>query len=231
MNATSLILALVALGLALLALVFLLPRRNLLPRAPEPRPGVPGMRPPHLPSGTFLDAGHTWLRIAPDGSLRIGVDAFLAEALGRVERVHLPAPGRWVGRGEALLELELGGRRLRLFSPVEGEVQRVNEALEEQPGRLTDDPYGNGWALTIWSRNHKAAIRPLKIGPVAVSFLRRELEHLLDFLPRTEGRAASPLLADGGLPRRGVLAELGERGWPLFQQEFLDPVVRRASPP
>lgn len=154
------------------------------------------------------------------------MDAFLAQALGTVDRVVLPELGSWVDKGDRLLEVFVGGRALTVVSPVDGEIQRVNEDLHLRPDALTDNPYGAGWAVTVWSRNHRQAIRPLMIGPPAVSYLLREVRRLAEFLPGEAGPAPAPLLADGGLPRRGCLTFLDDAKWARFQAEFLSPDAR-----
>lgn len=191
----------------------------------RPRPSRTGraMQVPHVPAGCFLDPGHSWMRICSDGSMAVGMDAFLAEALGEVEFVELPSPGSWIRRGDVLLRVVAGGRALRLHAPVTGEVRRVNNALKEEPWRLVSDPYGAGWAVGIWARNHQRAIRPLKIGPAAASYLLAELKHLVDFLPGPGEGYASPLRADGAMPVAGAVCLLDDWRWSLFQREFLDP--------
>ena len=36
-----------------------------------------------------------------------------------------------------------------LFVPVSGEVIEFNEALEDSPEMVNDDPYGNGWMIKL----------------------------------------------------------------------------------
>ena len=40
-----------------------------------------------------------------------------------------------------------------LYSPVSGEVVEVNEALQDEPGRVNEDPYGEGWMVVIKMTN------------------------------------------------------------------------------
>jgi hypothetical protein len=75
--------------------------------------------------------------------------------------------------------------------------------------------------VTLRPRDHKEALAPLHVGNGAVGLLRAELEHVVDFLVQTVAPGESALLADGGLPRRGALAELDDEGWQAFQRRFL----------
>jgi glycine cleavage system H protein len=178
---------------------------------PQPRP----------PQGIFLDGGHGWVRISTDGTLRVGVDDFLTEALGEITTVQAPARGTHVKRGEPLLTLTVKGRTLTVPSPASGEVVAANERVAAQPWLVNNDPYGAGWVVSLWTRDHHEAIRPLRIGSAAVAFMRQELQRLADFLTPSPAMAKVPLLADGGVPLRGSVANLDESRWSGFQQQFL----------
>ena len=36
-----------------------------------------------------------------------------------------------------------------LFMPISGEIIEFNEVLEEEPEKVNDDPYGDGWMIKI----------------------------------------------------------------------------------
>jgi glycine cleavage system H protein len=176
---------------------------------------------PRPPQGIFLDSSHAWLRITTDGTLRVGVDDFLTEAIGEVEAVN-PAPrGAQVKRGDPLIKLTVAGRELVIPAPAAGEVVSVNTAAVKEPWSVSRDPYGVGWVVGLWTRDHHEAIRPLRIGSAAGAFLRQEMQRLADFLTQTHAPATAPVLADGGLPGKGAVAALDEQHWSAFQTEFL----------
>lgn len=189
-------------------------------RLPEARPAPVPMRLPEPPQGVFLDPAHTWLRITTDGRLRVGVDDFLTEALGGVTAVTAPRAGTAVSRGEPLVTLSLAnGRALTLPSPADGEVVSTNAKVLDDPNALVRDPYGAGWVVSLFTRDHHAAIEPLKIGSAATSFLRKELHRLAEFL--SAGNAPALVAADGGTPLRGAVASLDEARLAAFAGEFL----------
>ena len=178
------------------------------------------MSEPRVPQGIFLDRAHGWARITAEGTLRVGIDDLVAQVLGSVERVEVPARGTRVHRGDPLITIRKGDRRLVVPSPVEGEVVSINEQLAQKPWLLTRDPYGVGWTVGLWARDLKEAIRPLRIGSGASAFLRDEMHRLIDFLSGPP-QASATVLADGGVPRRGALTSLDEGAWDAFQSEFL----------
>jgi len=195
-------------------------RRHRAPVANSAALLVP-MLEPRPPQGIFLDRGHAWLRIITDGTLRVGIDDFLAEAVGDVQHVIAPARGTHIKRGDPLFRIKVGGRELPILSPASGEVLAVNDQAVREPWQLTRDPYGVGWVVSLWTRDHHAAIEGLRIGAAAAAFLRQELQRLADFLTPTGSLAAVPLLADGGVPGRGAVTRLDEEDWNDFRASFL----------
>lgn len=178
------------------------------------------MRVPAPPADVFLDSGHTWLRIESDGTLRLGLDDFLTEAIGDVERVELPEPGTTVRRGSPLLTVVAGTRRLVVPSPAAGTVGRVNGAVAGRPHAVAAEPYGHGWLLSLQPEDLGPALAPLRVGPAAREFLTQQVEMLSDLL--TPARAASiPVMADGAVPARGSATRLDDESWNAFQGSIL----------
>jgi len=196
-------------------------RRHRVP-VPVLQAAVP-MLEPRPPQGIFLDPHHSWVRITADGTLRVGIDDFLAEAVGDIEGVEAPPRGTQVKRGDPLLKLRVKGKSLVVPAPTSGEVVAVNDHVAAQPWTVSRDPYGVGWVVALWTRDHHEAIKPLRIGTAAAAYLRAELQRLADFLTPAGTPATVPLLADGGVPRRGVVAAVDERQWAAFQKQFLSP--------
>jgi glycine cleavage system H protein len=91
---------------------------------------------------------HEWIR--EDGDvIRVGITDFAQEQLGDVVYVDLPAPGAQVDKGQAFGEVESTKSVSDLFAPVSGVILERNEALEDRPELINEDPYGEGWMVTI----------------------------------------------------------------------------------
>ncbi len=180
------------------------------------------MKVPQPPQGIFLDAAHTWLRITSDGRLRVGIDDFLAEAVGQVDKVEVPAQGTTIERGSPLFTLFVKGRKLVVPSPASGTVMSANDKALRDPSAVVRDPYGAGWVASLWTRDHHAAISPLRIGAAATHFLREELHRLADFMVPARVHATVPVMADGGLPGKGAAANLDDESWQTFAREFVN---------
>ena len=206
---------LVALGIDSLVLSY----RTRHATRPEHAP-VP-MHAPEPPQGIFVDDAHAWLRITGDGRLRVGVDDFLSQALGPVQKVEVPEPGTTVERGDPLFKLTVNGRTVAIPSPASGEIVSANDRSLRDPATIHTDPYGAGWIVSLFTRNHQAAISPLLIGSEATRFLRSEFQRFADFLTPVGTSAAVPVMADGGLPGAGAAASLPADTWDKFVKEFV----------
>lgn len=91
---------------------------------------------------------HEWVR-EEDDLLRIGITDFAQEQLGDVVYVDLPGPGTEVEQSRPVGEVESHKSVSDLFAPASGVVEERNDQLEDRPELVNEDPYGDGWMLTI----------------------------------------------------------------------------------
>ena len=59
--------------------------------------------------------------------------------------VELPEPGTEVGQDDVLGTIESVKAVSEIFSPVSGTVTEVNQALDEKPEAVNQEPHGAGW--------------------------------------------------------------------------------------
>ncbi|WP_291792053.1 glycine cleavage system protein GcvH [Brevibacterium sp.] len=108
---------------------------------------------PPLPEGFSYSAEHEWVNAAADAvagaTVRVGITAVAADALGEVVYVETPGVGAAVTAGEVCGEVESTKSVSDLYSPVSGEVVAVNEFVTGNPGVLNADPYGEGWLFEV----------------------------------------------------------------------------------
>jgi glycine cleavage system H protein len=81
--------------------------------------------------------------------VRIGITDHAQEALGDLVFVELPAVGDSIDQGDPCAVVESVKAASDIYSPVTGEVLAVNEALEDDPGVVNADPYGDGWLFQV----------------------------------------------------------------------------------
>lgn len=91
---------------------------------------------------------HEWARTDGDVA-RIGITDYAQDQLGDVVYVDLPEPGATVAQFEKMGEIESVKAVSELFSPVSGEVLRVNDAVVEKPELVNSDPHGEGWLIEV----------------------------------------------------------------------------------
>jgi len=131
-----------------------------------------------VPGGAFVSAGHAWVRLESDGSVRVGVDDFARKALGQIDSVSLPTPGTEVSSGDPLFSVGHGVHQARFLAPLGGRVVEVNADLTRDARRVEYSPYVTGWACRIEPNDLSADLETLRIGAPVVSFYRAELKRL-----------------------------------------------------
>ena len=102
----------------------------------------------NVPEGLRYSSDHEWARLE-DGRLRVGITDYAQDALGDIVFVQLPEPGAMVEAGASFSEVESTKSVSDVYAPVAGEVVEVNTALADQPERVNEDPYGQGWLCVI----------------------------------------------------------------------------------
>ena len=90
---------------------------------------------------------HEWVKI--DGDIAtVGISDYAQHALGNIVYVDMPEVGDEVEKGEDFGAVESVKAASDLISPVSGEVVEINEKLEEEPGLLNEDAFGN-WIMKV----------------------------------------------------------------------------------
>lgn len=91
---------------------------------------------------------HEWLRIEED-IVVIGITDYAQDQLGDVVYVELPEVGTQVTQSEACGTIESVKTVSDLYAPISGEVVKINEALDDAPELLNNEPYGSGWIMEV----------------------------------------------------------------------------------
>lgn len=103
-----------------------------------------------LPENYSYSADHEWIASTEVGATtKVGITDFAANALGEIVYVDLPAVGDTVEIGESCGEVESTKSVSDIFSPVNGTVTAVNDALEDAPETINSDPFGAGWLFEV----------------------------------------------------------------------------------
>ncbi len=95
----------------------------------------------------FMES-HEWARVDGD-EVVIGLSAFAAGEVGEVIHVELPDVGATALRGQPLAEIESVKSVNDYYSPVDGEVVAINQALVDAPELVNQEPEAGGWFCRI----------------------------------------------------------------------------------
>jgi glycine cleavage system H protein len=101
-----------------------------------------------FPDNLKYSKDHEWIRVEGDEAY-VGITAFAAGELGDVVFVDVDTEGESLDKDEVFGSVEAVKTVSDLFLPVSGEVLEFNEALEDAPESVNDDPYGDGWMVKI----------------------------------------------------------------------------------
>ena len=153
-----------------------------------------------VPGGAFLSTGHAWVRIEPEGLVRIGIDDFVRKALGNVKNVILPVRGNTVQQGETLFTLMGDAGTVHVASPLTGRVEHDNVGLKTNPSELIHSPYHHGWVCLLTPTDLAKELPSLKIGQPVINWYQEEITRLRN---------------PNGPQGTGTL------DWSAFEQEFL----------
>ena len=91
---------------------------------------------------------HDWVRIDGEDAV-FGITWFAQDALGEIVYAQLPAVGDEVTLAASYGELESVKAVSEVYAPLTGEVVEVNETLQDEPQRVNDDCYGEGWLIRV----------------------------------------------------------------------------------
>jgi len=91
---------------------------------------------------------HEWVLIENDIAT-IGITDFAQGELGDIVYVEVDTLGEKFDAEEVFGSVEAVKTVSDLFMPLTGEVIAFNEALEDTPETVNEDPYGEGWMIKI----------------------------------------------------------------------------------
>lgn len=100
------------------------------------------------PTDLHYTKEHEWLKVEGDVAT-IGITAYAAEKLGDVVFVDLPKIGAKTTYMKICGEIESTKSVGELYSPVDGEVVEVNEAVTASPELVNQDAFGAGWLIKV----------------------------------------------------------------------------------
>lgn len=102
----------------------------------------------NTPANLRYTSEHEWIRVEGNEAF-VGITDYAQSELGEIVFVDVNAVGETVAQGDVFGSVEAVKTVSDLNMPVSGEVLEFNEALNDQPELVNNDPYGEGWMVKI----------------------------------------------------------------------------------
>ncbi len=101
-----------------------------------------------FPNDLKYTKDHEWVKVDGD-KVRFGITSHAQEAMGDVVYVELPDVDEEFNAGDSLATVESVKAVSDCYSPVDGKVVTINEALLDSPEIVNSSPYENGWFVEL----------------------------------------------------------------------------------
>jgi glycine cleavage system H protein len=178
-----------------------------------------------IPQGLFFSKNHTWVYLEKNGNAKIGMDDFLHKIVGEIQIVPLKSPGDKVQKGDVLAEIHQSEKKLKVLSPVSGEI--ISAQIPEDNLIFPEsDPYDGGWFYSLKPANWKAETSGFYLAEEATTWINKELVRFKDFLNISMSKHSEEpfmmVLQEGGELCMNPLSDLKSEIWDDFQKEFME---------
>jgi glycine cleavage system H protein len=102
----------------------------------------------NLPEEVKYTKDHEWAKA--DGNIvTIGINDYAQDQLGEIVFVELPEVGDTFSQEDEFGSLESVKAVSEMYIPISGEIQAINEDLEDTPELVNQDCYQGGWIVKV----------------------------------------------------------------------------------
>ncbi len=106
----------------------------------------------NIPAELKYSRDHEWIRL--EGEIAyVGITDFAQHELGDIVFVDIDTVDETLEAEEVFGTIEAVKTTSDLLMPVAGTVIEFNEALEDAPANVNNDPYGEGWLVKVQVAN------------------------------------------------------------------------------
>ena len=130
-----------------------------------------------LPDNLHYHNDHAWAKIESDGTVTVGMNDFYQKSAGDTTYIDLPFEGDEVEQGETCGKIQSAKWVGKFVSPVSGEIEEVNEELEDDCTLINNSPYEKGWIMKVKPSNLDGDLKNLITGDKIESWLKKEIEN------------------------------------------------------
>ena len=130
-----------------------------------------------FPDDIYYHKEHYWAKVE-DNKVIMGTSDFAQKLAGQIVYVELPNVGRTIEQGKPCGSMESGKWVGRIYAPVSGKVESINQDLEETPELINESPYEKGWICKINPSNLQEELKNLMRGDGLKEFIKSEIERV-----------------------------------------------------
>jgi glycine cleavage system H protein len=106
----------------------------------------------NIPANLKYTKEHEWIRVEGEVAY-VGITDYAQSELGEIVFVDVDSVGETIEQGAVFGSVEAVKTVSDLNMPATGAVLEFNEALNDQPELVNNDPYGEGWMVKITVNN------------------------------------------------------------------------------
>jgi glycine cleavage system H protein len=103
----------------------------------------------NYPDDLLYHDQHDWARLEGDEHAVFGITWYAQDSLGEVVFFDPPEVGATIDKDASYAEVESVKAVSDVIAPLSGEVVKVNDALQDTPEKVNEDPYGEGWLVKV----------------------------------------------------------------------------------
>jgi glycine cleavage system H protein len=92
---------------------------------------------------------HEWISTNDNAAALVGISDYAQKQLGDIVYIDLPEIGKQMTKGDEVAVVESVKAASEIYVPVDGEVVEVNEALNDDPSLINQDPENKAWMFKI----------------------------------------------------------------------------------
>ena len=102
----------------------------------------------NFPDDLRYTEDHEWAKQEGE-QIRIGISDYAQDQLGDIVFVELPQVGDTFAKGAEFGTIESVKAVSEVYMPLGGEIVAINEALEDAPELVNNEPYAGGWMIVV----------------------------------------------------------------------------------
>ena len=102
-----------------------------------------------VPADLKYTESHEWIQVNDGGVVTIGITDLAQAALGDLVFVELPEIDTELDAADACAVVESVKAASDIYAPIAGTVVAVNELLADEPEKINDEPYVDGWIFKL----------------------------------------------------------------------------------